>query len=496
MRLEALVRAAARRTPHARAVVDATAAFTYRDLDTEADRLAAALAGLGVGAGDRVAMWMTKSVHAVAVTQAALRLGAAYVPIDPGAPLERARHIIDDCAAAAVATDTPRLRILTEAGAHTALLCADSLHVGDVPGSTPAPLPALDGPGDLAYILYTSGSTGRPKGVCLSHANAMAFVDWAAAELRLTATDRLSCHAPLHFDLSVFDLYTAFRSGACVYLVPEDAAYAARSLVRFAQDNEITVWYSVPSALMLMALYGGLLHTPLPALRVVAFAGEPYPLPHLRRLRAHLPHARLFNFYGPTETNVCTFWEVDQIPADRIHPVAIGRACCDNEVWAVDENGDRVEAGEEGELVVRGPTVMLGYWGRAPQTGPYPTGDRVVEDSKGDYHYLGRNDSMVKVRGHRMELGEIESVLHDHPHLAAAAVVVTGAGLEARLVAFLVPAGSHRPDIVDLKSHCATRLPRSMVIDAAHYLRALPRTPNGKVDRRVLAAQPPPHRHP
>lgn len=471
MRLECLLR------DHARSSAPAVDGLGYAELDAQADALARELAALGVRRGDRVALWLDKSPYTVAVMQAVLRLGAAYVPVDPVAPAGRAAIVIRDCAPRVVVSDR-----------------VEELRAEGIPATTPAgrpggPLPAHGGTqDDLAYILYTSGSTGTPKGVCISHRNAFAFVRWAATELRARPDDRFANHAPFHFDLSVLDLYVAFLSGASVQLVPREAGYAPRLLVDFLVEREITVWYSVPSALVLMARDGGLLQTRPPALRALLFAGEPYPVTHLRRLRAHLPGVRFLNLYGPTETNVCAFHEVTDPPAG---PVPIGRACSGDRIRAVREDGSLAAPGEEGELVVDGPTVMLGYWGRPPQTGPYATGDRVVFRD-GVYHYLGRRDGMVKVRGHRIELGDVEAAVLTCPGVNEAAVVVSGAGLDARLVAYVVPDEldqDRRPGLLDLKRHCAARLPRYMIVDSVRYVPALPRTGTGKTDRRRLAAE-------
>jgi amino acid adenylation domain-containing protein len=344
---------------------------------------------------------------------------------------------------------------------------------------------------DLAYILYTSGSTGMPKGVCLSHRNALAFVGWVAQEIGARPADRFASHAPLHFDLSVLDLYAAFYAGASVHLIPPELSYAPRLLVDYLTNHRITIWYSVPSALVLMTRDGGLLaQDPAAlALRTVLFAGEPFPVRYLRQLREHLSRARFLNLYGPTETNVCTFHEIVTVPAGQARPAPIGRACSGDRVWAVRDDGGQAALGEEGELVVDGPTVMLGYWGRPAQDGPYHTGDRVVLLDSGDYEYLGRRDGMVKVRGYRVELGEIEATLAAHPEIGEAAVVLSGAGMDAKIVAYAVQAGTSRPGLLDLMQHCAASLPRHMIIDAVRYLEDLPRTGNGKVDRRELISR-------
>jgi L-proline---[L-prolyl-carrier protein] ligase len=485
MRLHELVREHARTSPNALAVSASDGRMTYRELDLEANRLAGALVARGVRRGDRVALWLPKSTRAVAVMQAVLRLGAAYVPIDPRSPVDWAVRPLRDCAPRAVLTTAELAESLRRAGITAAMPYPEEPTSWDHARPPPEPGGTEH---DLAYILYTSGSTGTPKGVCLSHRNALAFVEWAGDELQAGPADRFANHAPFHFDLSVLDLYVAFRAGASVHLIPPETAYAPRLLVDFLDGRHITVWYSVPSALILMTRAGGLLDRRPPALRALLFAGEPYPVGHLRRLRDHLPGVRFLNLYGPTETNVCTYHEVTAIPPEQIRSVPIGRACSGDQVWAVRDDGSPAEPGEEGELVVDGPTVMLGYWGRPPRAGPYRTGDRVVLGADGEYHYLGRRDAMVKIRGHRVELGEVEATLQAHPAISDAAVVLSGAGLEAKIVAYLVPAGVDRPDLLDVKRHCAAALPRHMIVDTVRYLADLPRTGNGKVDRRLLAA--------
>ena len=344
-------------------------------------------------------------------------------------------------------------------------------------------------PDDLAYILYTSGSTGRPKGVCISHGNAIAFVDWAVDALAARETDRFASHAPFHFDLSVLDLYAAFSVGAAVCLVPEGAAYAAEHLVRFIRDERITVWYSVPSAITLMMEHGGLLTEPPDSLRVLLFAGEPFPMKHLRRLREAWPRLTMWNLYGPTETNVCTAYEVGSPIDPAWTSIPIGRAVSGDRVWAMTADGGEAQIGEEGELMVQGPTVFPGYWGQTPRSGEaYGTGDIVRVGGDGDFHFLGRRDNMVKVRGHRVELGEIESALLQHLSVQEAAAVVVGEGLTARLVVFLGIGELAAPTLLDIKRLCAQRLPRYMIPDDAVSMVDLPRNRNGKVDRRALAA--------
>ena len=291
---------------------------------------------------------------------------------------------------------------------------------------------------DLAYILYTSGSTGTPKGVMISHRNSLTFVDWAAAAAELSEQDRVCSPAPLHFDLSVFDIFATCRAAACLTVLPEGAATFPVSIARWLEAERISVWYSVPSVLTLLACYGSLQQFDLSGLRMVIFAGEVFPPKHLARLIAELPHPRYLNWYGPTETNVCTAFEVPAGWADD-QPAPIGKACANTEVFAVTSEGRRVSRpGEEGELYVRGPSLMRGYWGQPAKTSEalvrnpfraeydelvYRTGDLVTLEPAGNYAYLGRRDSMVKIRGYRVELGEVEATLHRHPAIREAAVL-------------------------------------------------------------------------
>jgi amino acid adenylation domain-containing protein len=498
MMLHELVTKSAVNTPLALAVSGPDGSLNYAELDSLANRIARALRALGVCVGDRVGIWLDKSTRALAAMQAILRLGAAYVPIDPTSPAARAFALITDCGMCALVTTGERAELVLQGNLKdVAFLTIDSsltkgksVNWQELTNFSPLPLdPAAISPYNLAYILYTSGSTGQPKGVCISHRNALAFIQWAADTFQATATDRFSSHAPFHFDLSVFDLYVPLLVGAAVYLLPEGIAYAPIRLVDFIDREQITVWYSVPSVLILMIEHGNLLALPRLPLRALTFAGEPFPIKYLRKLREHWPSLRLINMYGPTETNVCTFFEVTEIDPTRTTPVAIGRACSGDEVWAVKEDGKRAVVGEEGELMVTGPSVMLGYWGKLPQGDkPYATGDIVRVEEDNIYMYIGRRDHMVKLRGYRIELGDIEAALMQHSAISEAVVVVVGEGIEARLVAFLVSNSPSPPALLEIKRHCAERLPRYMIINEIHFLDKLPLTSTGKKDRQKLVA--------
>jgi amino acid adenylation domain-containing protein len=357
---------------------------------------------------------------------------------------------------------------------------------------------------DTAYILYTSGSTGMPKGVMISHRNSLTFVNWAAQCVALTAEDRVSSHAPLHFDLSIFDIYASCKAGATIILVPEGSATFPVQIAKLIERERITVWYSVPSVLTLLVLYGQLAVHDLSCLRAIIFAGEVFPVKYLRRLMDALPQPRYLNWYGPTETNVCTFYEVSPLPPDQTTPVPIGKACANMEVFAVNGDGEKVTVpGQSGELYVRGPSLMQGYWGHPEKTAKalipnsfqphfnelmYRTGDIVVLNDDGDYLYLGREDGMIKTRGYRVELGEIEAVLYGHPAIREVAVLpvpdeILGNRLRA-VISLYEGSALTREEVL---SFCHQQLPHYMVPEGVEFCETLPKTSTGKTDRVSLA---------
>jgi amino acid adenylation domain-containing protein len=354
----------------------------------------------------------------------------------------------------------------------------------------------------LAYILYTSGSTGRPKGVMLSHRNAVSFVDWCSSLLTPSEQDVFSSHAPLHFDLSILDIFTCVKHGGTLVLIGEELGKDPRQLAPLIAEKRIAIWYSTPSILSLLAQYGKLERYAYPTLRVVLFAGEVFPVPQLRTLRGLWPSLRYVNLYGPTETNVCTFFELPPTtPPDRTEPYPIGRSCPHVRCRVVDTDGTTVAPGTEGELVVTGDGVMEGYWNLPAEnlrafltdaTGVrwYRTGDLVVEDADGVYIFHGRRDRMVKRRGYRIELAEIEVGLAGHPAAREVAVVALpdpAAGVQIK--AYLSVSGDERPSLIDLKQFCSQRLPQYMIPDSFGVLEALPRTSTDKIDYQALLAR-------
>ncbi|MYU21137.1 amino acid adenylation domain-containing protein [Streptomyces sp. SID8352] len=514
--LHELLRRSCERHPERPAVCDGQRTVSYAELEQESNQLARLLGIAGVRPGDRVGLYGPKSAAAVIGVYGILKAGACYVPLDVHAPASRLSHIARDCGMTCLVTTTPQWTGLLSAGAP--LTAAVMLGTADATetAANPAPgvrvlgrqalhaqpttpLPHTGRDDSLAYILYTSGSTGTPKGVMLSHRNAMAFVQWATAEFALTPADRLASHAPFHFDLSVFDLFAAAAAAAAVVLVSTAVTVLPAEQAAYIETAGISVWYSVPSALSAMTRRGGLAGRNLSRLRTVLFAGEVFPTPQLRQLMDLLPHTRFANLYGPTETNVCTWYDVPPLPPDQTAPIPIGHPLPGVNTFVVADDGRPTAAGECGELYVQGPTVMQGYWNDAQRTRralvplphgeraarAYRTGDLVRIAPDGTHHFLGRRDHQVKSRGYRIELGEIEAALHTDPAVVAcAALALPDAEITNRLTACVVVRGA--PDPARLARVCAERLPRYMCPESFAFHDTLPLTSTGKTDRAAL----------
>ena len=486
-------------------------AITYRDLDQLSERLRDRLTQLGVRPGDRVGIYLRKSIDAVASIFGILKAGAVYVPVDPGAPPARNAYIFSDCTVKVVILENrfveklcaefasqnelPALLVLDGTGSGNYLKSALERATTDNPTLPPTFEPSPD---NLAYILYTSGSTGKPKGVMLSHQNALSFIDWCSEVFEPSEIDRFSSHAPFHFDLSILDIYVSIKHGATLVLVEEEIGKDPIRLASLISDKRISVWYSTPSILSFLAQYGKLERYGFPDLRLVLFAGEVFPIKHLRALIKLIPNPRYFNLYGPTETNVCTFYEIPQvIPEDRTTPFPIGKACSHYQIGILDEHGSEVPPGKEGELCARGPGTMSGYWNLPEKTANaflvdpsgnkwYKTGDIVFEEPDGNYIYVARRDRMVKKRGYRIELGEIEAGLYRHPAIKEVAVIALQNDDGVKIRAFVSHHSDSRPSIIELKQFCTQNLPTYMVPDLFSFLDFLPKTSTDKIDYQKL----------
>jgi amino acid adenylation domain-containing protein len=353
--------------------------------------------------------------------------------------------------------------------------------------------------------MYTSGSTGDPKGIMHTHDSGLSYARMAAHTYGVRHTDRLSNHSPLHFDMSTFDYFSGPLAGATTVIIPEAYTKLPASLSRLIEAERLTIWYSVPFALIQLLVRGVLHERDLGALRWVLFGGEPFPPKHLAALMARLPGARFSNVYGPAEVNQCTFYHVPPMPEGSDEPIPIGQVWPNARGLVVDDADQPVADGEAGELLVQTPTMMRGYWGRedlnarafyrrSPFAGYeevfYRTGDLVQRQPDGELRFLGRKDRQIKTRGYRVELDEVEAVLLAHPAVEEAAVfpVPDGEGSQRIEAAVILRNGSVVP-AAELIRHGKEHLPWYALPLKIEPVAAFPRTTSGKIDRRALQAR-------
>ena len=519
---------AAAADPGHEAVRFSGASLTYAELARRSNGLARLLAARGVRRGDRVGIFMNKSLDSAVAMYGVMKAGGAYVPLDPFAPAARVAFVIRDCGirhlittdfkldqSALLEEDVAGLSCLVgsdgrdglPAGAGSAKVAFDTVSWSEVRAAATDEAPGVElTEQDLSYILYTSGSTGTPKGIMHTHRSALSFAEWAVDAYGLTAADRVSNHAPLHFDLSTFDFFAAARAGATTVIVPEAITKLPADLGRLMQREKLTVWYSVPFALMQLMERGNLDRLDLAAMRWVLFAGEVFPMKHLRRLVESLPHVRFSNLYGPTETNVCTAYHLPAVLPEGDEAIPIGPPCANIESLIVDDDNEAVAEGAAGELLIRGGVVMRGYWGRPdlnergfyrrPVFGGhyedvfYRTGDLVERQPDGNLKYLGRKDRQIKTRGYRVELDEVESAILSLPAVEEAAAFTVPDGSGSNLIAAAVTvAGAAALTGEAVVEHVSRLLPSYAVPVMVRVLDQFPRTSTGKINRRELEAR-------
>jgi amino acid adenylation domain-containing protein len=474
----------ARRTPEAVAILDGEESVPYARLDARADALARRLRALGIGPEARVGIHLPRTADLVAALLAVLKAGGAYLPLDPAYPAERLAFMLEDADASVVLTTSALRGSLPPSTARVVALDDE----GDAAAADDADLPAAVDPRNLAYLIYTSGSTGRPKGVQIEHRSAAVLLRWAAdafpaEELRGVLAATSTC-----FDLSVFEIFLPLSVGGAVVMARD-----ALALPELPRRGEVTLLNTVPSAAAELARAGLI----PPSVRTVCLAGEPLPRALADALYATGTVRRVANLYGPSEDTTYSTWSVvENGPA----PVTIGGPVAGTRAYVLDAWMRPVPVGVPGELYLAGAGLSRGYLGRPGMTAErfvpdpfgagggrlYRTGDRARWTAAGALDFLGRADHQVKVRGFRIEPGEIESVLRRHPAVADAAVVARGDGDARRLVAYAVPADGAEIDPAALRTHLRGQLPDFMVPQVIVPMERLPLTPSGKTDRRAL----------
>ena len=482
-----LVAARALHEPDAVAVSHAGRSLTYGELDARANQLAHHLIDLGIAPGQLVGIHLERSTEMVIALLATLKAGAAYLPLDPGFPVDRLEFMVADSRASVVIT-TAELRPSAPDGPTYVCLQRDAATVSQRPSTDPGVRSTSD---DLAYVIYTSGSTGRPKGVQIEHRNVVNFLCSMTTEPGLDSSDVLLAVTTLSFDISVLEIFLPLVNGAHLVLVDRDTTLDPAALVAAMADHRPTIMQATPTTwrMLIDAGWRG-----DPELRVLC-GGEAMPVDLAAALVTRC--ASLWNMYGPTETTV---WSALKRIAPGVERVSIGTAIANTSLHVVDAHGHRLPVGIQGELLIGGEGLARGYLDRPeltaerfiphptdPSTRLYRTGDLAQRLPNGEIDVVGRMDGQVKVRGHRIELGEIETTLGAHPDVSHAVVTTHEfAPGDTRLVAYYTHLGEPRP--AELRAHVQAVLPSYMVPHVFVPLDRFPLTPNKKVDRRALPA--------
>ena len=455
------------KTPGAVAMRENQRAVNYHQLGLKLGAVRNAITTAGIPSQSRIGLAMDRSIDAACGLLGILSAGSSYIPMDLSSPAQRQRFIIQDADVAAV---------IGSGECPENLQPCNWLNYDDFTEQALQLSPIHSE--QLAAILYTSGSTGTPKGVALSHRAILAFRDWARQLVNLNHSDRIASLAPFYFDLSTFDIFASLSVGACVDFVPKQLPMAPSQLSRWLLERQITGFYTVPSVLGFLALKGNLKHTALQQLRFLLFAGEVFATPLLKTLMEHLPDSQLYNLYGPTETNVCVYWQVNPDRLDNNQSIPIGQPACGNSL--------RINP-ETAELLVKGPSVFNGYWNQGclhvtlSEQGWYSTGDKVSINEYGEYCYHGRLDRMLKCSGFRVEPAEIEHKLQCLPGVIDCAVVGINDETAGQRPVAAVVLKADTP-IQQLRKSLIQELPHYMIPARWKAVSELPLLANGKID--------------
>lgn len=489
--------------PTAEAVLCDGQHYDFQTLNRLANRLARWLATRGVTQGKIVCLELPKCIEAYAFVIACIKIGAPYAFLDPAAPIERTRLMLDRCKPALIvsARDGAADRVVIDSEERRkafrkeieALDDTNLIEAEKISGTDPA------------YVMFTSGSTGEPKGVVIPHQGVLHLVDWAANDLGIGPKDRLTNVNPIFFDNSVFDIYAGLLNGAAIVALDALKGRPPAELVGEIAASRCTFFFAVPTLFMFLDSLQLLRPEKLPTVSRFMFGGEGFPVARLRRFyEAFAGKAQLINCYGPTETScICSSFEITEAALRTTEGLMpLGRLNPDFSYRVLDEELRPVSAGNVGELWLGGPGVGLGYLNNSEETARrfrqdplidgyrsilYRTGDLVALDQyTGYFHFKGRADNQVKLRGYRVELEEIDHALSSLPGVERALAMLThDANGSSRLIAAY---SGRRLSDSSLLAHCTKHLPSYMIPSQFMWLDEIPTNANGKADRRAVAA--------
>lgn len=518
-RLQDWVTEQAERRPEAPAVVAGESRLTYAELDTLSTQLARVLKASGCQRFDRIALLMPTSPAAIIGLLGIYKAGCIYVPLDPASPASRLKKILDSCENRWVLAAGPVTLALKELFQDED--CRRRLRIGWLDHARPvgegidveftfddvikyptAPLAPRNGSHGPAHILFTSGSTGTPKGVVLTHANVIHFIEWAVKYFGMDSTDRACAHPPLHFDMSMLDIFSMMAVGGQLHLIPRDLSPLPNSLAQFIRDAGLTQWYSVPPVLNYLAKFDAIKCNDFPALRRVLWCGDVLPTPALIYWMQRLPHVTFANLYGPTEAAISSsYYTVPECPRDPQAVIPIGTGCAGEELLVLDETLRPVPPGETGDLYISGVGLAAGYWRDPEKTAAvfvrhpqrpseriYKTGDLARIGNDGLVYFLGRSDFQIKSRGYRIELGEIEAAMNAVGGVQECAVVAVPTEEFEGLVICCAYVRAQGSTITPptIRRELSRLVPSYMLPAKWRAFDQFPRNASGKIDRRRL----------
>lgn len=483
--------------------------LSYTEMLTKTNQLAIYLGSLGVKKGDRVGIYLERSLETALSIYGILKAGAVFVPLDPSAPQKRTLHLIHDCNLKHLITSRLQRKKLVKLLEKQHLLEfvigikvdneITSVNWDEIYKiSTEKSIFPEIMPDDLAYVMYTSGSTGVPKGIMHTHKSGLSYARLSTELYKVSNADVFANHAPLHFDISTFGYLTIPFAGATTVIIQDAQIVFPTSIVNLLAKEKISIWYSVPLALIQLLQQGKLESNKLPDLRWVLFGGEVFTTKYLKKLVCLWPQTTFSNVYGPAEVNQCSYFNFNASKAIQV-PLPLGAIWNETAYLILDDNYKNVLAGEVGQLLIHSTTMMQGYWNnttltaRSFYTDPktqktyFKTGDMVKEDHQGILFFLGRNDFQIKIRGYRVEVSEVESVIANHPEVQEAAVFKIKKEDTTEELAVAILARKDSQLIVnEVLSFCKSNLPKYAVPQHLYVVKEFPRTSSGKISRNQL----------